>query len=363
MPARFDARVLLVAAAGTESFTYPQLYRRALERLGCQVELVDLDYGRGWGRLLGIPTLAPRLRRALARHEPSFVLVLDELPLEADVIAALRRASPARWVLWATGEMSLARCAALQATGTSYDAVFVGSSSARDALDSKGFPPVGYLPDGCDPSVHRPMRSRDQFRANVVFAGRATPHRERFLSALVSFGLALWGPGWRRTALRDYCRGERLGLLDYVRAYSGAFVGVNIHREDPVLAGEGCNRRLFELAAIGVPQAVDESADLRRHFVPETEVLFYRGERELKELVRLMLENPKDTAAVAEVARRRALSEHTLMHRSSALLHDVLVARPVTSTRSANGPRPTEPSGAQGPRPSEPPRSTYSLFR
>jgi spore maturation protein CgeB len=173
----------------------------------------------------------------------------------------------------------------------------------------------------------------------------------------------LWGPGWRRTALRDYCRGERLGLSDYVRAYSGAFVGVNIHREDPALAGEGCNRRLFELAAIGVPQAVDESADLRRHFAPETEVLFYRGERELKELVRLMLENPKDTAAVAEVARRRALSEHTLMHRLTALLHDVLVARPVTSTRSANGPRPTEPSRPPGSRPAEPPRSTYSLFR
>jgi len=363
MPARFDARVLLVAAAGTESFTHPQLHRRALERLGCQVDLVDLDYGRGWGRLLGIPTLAPRLRRALARHDPSFVLVLDDLPLEPEVIAALRRTSPARWVLWATGEMSLVRCAALQATGTSYDSVFVGSSSARDALDSKGFPPVGYLPDGCDPSVHRPMRSRDQFRANVVFAGRATPHRERFVSTLVGFGLALWGPGWRRTALRDYCRGERLSLIDYVRAYSGAFVGVNIHREDPALAGEGCNRRLFELAAIGVPQAVDESADLRRHFTPETEVLFYRGERELKELVRLMLESPKDTAAVAEVARRRALSEHTLMHRLTALLHDVLVARPVTSSRPASEQRLSEAPRTAESGQAEPPRSTYTLFR
>jgi hypothetical protein len=361
MPARFDARVLLVAPAGPESFTYPQLYRRALERLGCQVDLVDLDYGKGWGRLLGIRTLAPRLRRGLARHDPSLVLVLDDLPLEAEVIAALRRVSPARWVLWATGEMSLARCAALQATGTAYDALFVGSSSARDALDSNGFPPVMYLPDGCDPSVHRPMRSRDQFRANVVFAGRATPHRERFLSTLVGFGLALWGPGWRRTSLKDYCRGERLSMSDYVRAYSGAFVGVNIHREDPTLAGEGCNRRLFELAAIGVPQAVDESADLRRHFTPETEVLFYRGERELKELVRLMLESPKDTAAVAEVARRRALGEHTLMHRLNLLLHDVLVARPVAPTRPAPEPRPAErvrPSRA-----AEPSRTAYSLYR
>ncbi len=363
MPARFDARVLLVAAAGSESFTYPQLYRRALERLGCQADLVDLDYGRGWGRLLGIPTLAPRLRRALARHDPSIVLVLDDLPLEPEVIAALRRVSPARWVLWATGEMSLARCAGLQASGTSYDAVFVGSSAARDSLASNGLPPVVYLPDGCDPSVHRPMRSRDQFRANVVFAGRATPHRERFVSTLVGFGLALWGPGWRRTALRDYCRGERLGLVDYVRAYSGAFVGVNIHREDPTLAGEGCNRRLFELAAIGVPQAVDESADLRRHFTPETEVLFYRGERELKELVRMMLESPKDAAAVAEVARRRALGEHTLMHRLSTLLQSVLVARPAAGKRPVLEVRSPDPARSGDEETAQPPRPLYSLFR
>jgi spore maturation protein CgeB len=200
------------------------------------------------------------------------------------------------------------------------------------------------------------MRSRDQFRANVVFAGRATPHRERFLSTLVGFGLALWGPGWRRTSLRDYCRGERLGMEDYVRAYAGAFVGVNIHREDPALAGEGCNRRLFELAAIGVPQAVDESGDLTRHFTPETEVLFYRGESELKELVRLMLESPKETAVVAEQARRRALSEHTLMHRLTVLLHEVLVTQPLGGASRAPGSAPPQP-------PPEPPRSPYTLHR
>ena len=90
MAARFDARVLLVAAGGADAFTHPQLHRRALERLGCQVDLVDLDYGHGWGRLLGIPTLAPRLRRAVARQEPELILVLDDLPLEADTVTALR---------------------------------------------------------------------------------------------------------------------------------------------------------------------------------------------------------------------------------------------------------------------------------
>lgn len=342
MAARFDARVLLVAAGGADSFTHPQLHRRALERLGCQVELVDLDYGHGWGRLLGIPTLAPRLRRAVARQEPELVLVLDDLPLEADTVTALRRASSAQWVLWGTGEIPPSRRARLAQVGALYDALFVASTTARSALANATLPQVAYLPDGCDPSVCRPMRSRDQFRANVVFAGRATPHRERLLASLAEFGLAVWGPGWRRTMLRDYCRGERLSLADYVRAYAGATVAMNLHREDAALAGEGCNRRLFELAAIGVPQVTDECADLTLHFMPGREVLVGRDERELKELVRAALHDGSSADAIAAAGRRRALSEHTLMHRMAVLLE--VVQHGARRAEATTGPAALPPS-------------------
>jgi spore maturation protein CgeB len=319
----FNARVLLVAAAGADCFPHAPLHRRALERLGCEVELIDLDYGHGWGRLLGLPTLAPRLRRALARQEPELVVVLDELPLHPDVIAALRRVSGARWALWATGETPPSRRHRLKQVSSCFDALFVASTGARIDLGSNGGPPVIYLPDGCDPSVCRPMRSRDQFRANVVFAGRATPHRERLLAGLAEFGLAVWGPGWRRTQLRDYCRGERLGIGDYVRAYAGATVAMNLHREDPAMAGEGCNRRLFEIAAIGVPQVAEQCADLALHFIPDREVMVGRDERELKELVRASLHDGTTAEAVAAAGRRRALTEHTLMHRLAVLLQVV----------------------------------------
>ena len=226
--------------------------------------------------------------------------------------------------------------------GASFDALFVASMAARAALASSAPPQVTYLADGCDPSVCRPMRSRDQFRANVVFAGRATPHRERLLAALAEFGLAVWGPGWRRSLLRDYCRGERLGIGDYVRAYAGATVALNLHREDPALAGEGCNRRLFEIAAIGVPQVAEDCADLALHFTPGREALVGRDERELKELVRAALHDIPLAEAVAAAGRRRALTEHTLMHRMAVLL------QVVHGTRSSDG-RPDSTVQSQSP--------------
>jgi spore maturation protein CgeB len=319
-PPYFDCHVLLVAAFAAESLTHPQLYQRALERLGCRTATLDLDRGPGWlSRLCGRAALQHRLAHA-AQSPLDLVLVLDDLPLDAETLADARRDSHAKWIFWAAGELDGDRMSTLQRMAPAFDAVFVSGTDAASALGVPGLPHAAYLPAGCDPSVHRPMRARDQFRANVVFVGRATPRREGLLAELVEFGLALWGPGWRRTSLRDYCRGEYLRLSDYVRAYAGASVAVNIHLDGSPAGGGGCNRRLFELAAIGVPQVTDVRADLPLNFEPDAEVLVYRNAGELRELVRAALQDPAAAEAIAVAGRRRALGEHTLMHRMVALL-------------------------------------------
>ena len=170
------------------------------------------------------------------------------------------------------------------------------------------------------------MKARDQFRANVVFVGAATPRREQLLGELTEFGLAIWGPGWRKTPLKDYCRGEMLELDDYVRAYAGASVAVNIHREgnNNGGTGTGCNQRLFELAAIGVPQVVEEHADIHNHFCEGSEILVARSHRELRTLTSEALHDRAWAEQVAAGARQRALTEHTYMHRLAELLQTVV---------------------------------------
>jgi len=185
---------------------------------------------------------------------------------------------------------------------------------------------VSYLALGCDPSVHKPLRARGVFRANVVFAGSANPRREALLAELVEYGLALWGPGWRRTSLKDYCRGELPGVEDYVRAYAGATVAVNIHRTaspDPSRDGTGVNQRTFELAAIGTAQVVDSRGDLPRHFEDGPEVLTFATPDQLKGQVRRALQEDKYRERLAENSRQRALRQHTYMHRMSELLAEV----------------------------------------
>lgn len=313
-------RVLLVGSFDEALHAHTALRRRALERLGCRVTAFNLMGSGGWLSRLRRVGMQDRLARALAQTAPEVVLVSEGSQVDAPMLAALRRDADAVWVNWfCDGRRSPA---AILPVAPAYDVVFVAGRDALAALRHPGFPPVHYLPPGCDPSVHRPMRSRDQFRANVVFAGTATPHRERMLSELVEYGLALWGPGWRKTKLRDYCRGEVLDQGDYVRAYAGASVAVNVPcGEDAGPEGEpGCNRRLFELAAIGVPQVVEDRPDLHAHFREGSELLVARSTAELKSLVREALQDRPWAEQVAAGARQRALAEHTYMHRMRALL-------------------------------------------
>jgi len=324
MPERFqNPRVLLVASFDEALHAHAALRRRALERLGCHVTSFNLAGAGGWlSRLRGIG-LQDRLARAIAQSAPALVLVLEGSQLSASMVAALKRGSDALWVNWfCDGRRSLE---AIRPLVAAYDAVFVAGEETAVGLEGPGNPPVAYLPPGCDPSVHRPMRSRDQFRANVVFAGSATPHRERLLSELVEFGLAVWGPGWRRTKLRDYCRGELLDHADYVRAYAGASVAVNLQCCDPgePFGDSGCSRRLFELAAIGIPQVAEGRPDLHQHFREGSEVLVARSPTDLKTLTAEALHDRSWAEQVADGARQRALTEHTYMHRLGSLFEEI----------------------------------------
>jgi spore maturation protein CgeB len=315
-----ETRVLLVGAFDEALHAHAGLRRRALERLGCRVTTVNLIGTGGWLSRLRRVGLHDRLARAIAGTAPVLVLVLEGAQVDADMVASLRQGGGPSWVNWFCDAHRSAED--IRPIAAAYDAVFVADHAAVRALDAIGQPPVHYLPAGCDPSIHRPMRARDRFRANVVFAGTATPHRERRLSELVEFGLAVWGPGWRRTKLRDYCRGELLSHEDYIRAYAGASVGINVACTDEHQRPRdpGASRRLFELAAIGVPQVVEDNADVHQHFREGSEILVARTPEELRALTSEAMHDRAWAEQVAAGARQRALAEHTYMHRLAVLL-------------------------------------------
>jgi len=317
-------RVLVVASYDDALNAHSAQRERALERHGQTVTRFDLEARPGLLARLRGGDLVSRLDRELEIGAPDIVLVIRGEALSEQAIRRLRADHPGTWVNWVPDDLH--GLAIVQHALPAYDLVFTAGTDVAESLRETLEVPVHYLPLAADPSVYKPMRSRDQYRANVVFAGTATPRREQLLGELVEFGLALWGPGWRRTSLRDYCRGEQLDTENFVRAYAGASVAINIHRSadaEPAVNERGVNQRTFEVAAIGVPQVVDFRGDLERHFTDRREVLVYRSVQEMRALVEAALQDPKAADAVAQAGRQRTLREHTYMHRLKVLLETV----------------------------------------
>lgn len=317
-------RVLVVAAYDDALNAHSAQRERALERHGQTVTRFDIAARPGLLTRLRGGDLVSRLDRELEVVAPDVVLVVRGEALSAQTVTSLRRDHPGTWVNWVPDDVH--GLAIVQHALPAYDMVFASGTDVVEQLTPQLPRPAQYLALAADPSIYKPMRSRDQYRANVVFAGTATPRRERLLGELLEFGLAVWGPGWRRTSLRDYCRGEQLDTENFVRAYAGASVAVNIHRSadaEPAVAERGVNQRTFEIAAIGVPQVVDYRGDLEGLFEDRNELLVYRSVEELRSLVEAVLQDSSAGEAIAAAGRQRVLREHTYMHRLKQLLNAV----------------------------------------
>ena len=314
--------VLFIAEIDDVYHAHATQRRRALERLGAKVTVFDLAARPSLMERFRAGDLGRRLERAMDEVQPDLVLVNGNAQLDEEMVDQLRGRARARWINWLPHD--LRQISEAIALARPFDHIYaIGTDVAAEMADRLGRT-VDVLAFAADPSVYRPIKTRDQYRANVVFAGSATPRRERLLTELVEFGLALWGPGWRKTALRDYCRGEAPSTDEYVKAYGGASVSVNIHHalveNDPREAS--CNQRVFELAAMGAAQVVDDRGDLPRYFEANHEVMVFRDAAELKASVRALIETPAEAERLGQAARARLLRDHTYMHRMRQMLVD-----------------------------------------
>jgi spore maturation protein CgeB len=318
--------VVLVAAFDDALHAHNAQRSRALERLDCDVTAVNTAERRGPLGLFRRRDLPTRLEEALRSSTPDLVLAIGAPELDAEVVLALRAGAPGvRWVNWFPDDLRTVDRAV--AVAPAWDTVYAVGSDVAARLGAALGRDVAVLPFACDPSVYRPGRERDHdqhYRANVVFAGTATSRREVMLTQLVEFGLAIWGPGWRSTSLRDYCRGETLRTDEFARAYAGASVALNIHHTAGRSGGReaAVNQRTFEIAAIGALQVVDQREDIPRWFEPFDELFMVADADDLRRTVKDLLQDAVAAQRVAEAGRLRVLAEHTYMHRMLRILGD-----------------------------------------
>lgn len=226
---------------------------------------------------------------ALARHVQTSVWVYDELPNTAFMHDSLSAFST------------------------------VASYSARDCatLRTQGIP-CALIRDAFDPSIPvHPIPTNE-----IVQIGALYPARVKALMALVQAGLPVrsYGREWsrhpfdiartwgsRRPAVpggREMPRAQAMGVM------AGAPAALNIHGNH-----DGFNMRTFEAAGAGAFQLIDR-VDVSEIFEPGAEIITFTSHPELIESAQRALADPRWSSSIRAAGKRRALAEHTFLHRA-----------------------------------------------
>jgi spore maturation protein CgeB len=273
--------------------------------------------GRIARRLAGRPAGYRALNAALVaeaeRFHPDLVLIAKGAYFAPATLAAVRAATGASVVNWATDDpfnpasstRDLVESIAL------YDLYVCTKRAIMDDVRRAGCANVAYVRFGYKPQVHflEAPASDDEsrrFQSDVTFIGGGdddrAPYFERLVRAIPELRLHLHGGYWNRyPKLRRYWRGNATGR-DFRLAVSGAKISVNLlrraNRDDHVM-------RTFEIPACGGFMLTERSATHGELFSEDNEAAFFSSPDELAAKVRIYLGRDEDRARIAAAGHRK----------------------------------------------------------
>ena len=208
-----------------------------------------------------------------------------------------------------------------------YDLIFSAHPGLVREIESMGVK-AGWNPLGVDAgsfSKH-PSKDRDIDAVFVGSLGRLQKNTGPLLSevqklvpslqiygnisdrALKKFGLAgnYMGPAW----------GSRMHEI-----LSRAKISINRHGE--IAGAYAVNMRMYESTAAGAMLLTEDKTNLKDLFVPGTEVVAYRNNRDAAEKARYYLDHPEELAKIANAGQKRTLEEHTYQQRVSQMAEEL----------------------------------------
>jgi len=200
-----------------------------------------------------------------------------------------------------------------------------------EELESLGVENYACVPVGCDPETHRPVSlDPDEsavYGADISFAGAAYHNRLVTFEALADQNFKLWGIGWAAsTMLRPFIQkdGAPFTTDEMIKVFAGSKISLNLHSS----AQSDCidpdpdffNPRMFELAASGAFQLVDNRAGLDQMFLPDEEIVTFTDAADLRRKVEYYLAHDDERREIAARARQRALRDHTYDRRLTDIL-------------------------------------------
>lgn len=215
---------------------------------------------------------------------------------------------------------------------------FTGGRALMELRSRLGAKRAVALYGSVDPDVHRPVATREGYRADLSYIGTYAEDRQAALNAL------FLEPARRLPERRFLIAGAQyppafawLPNLFFVRhiappdhpaLYSSSRLTLNVTRRAMAQAGHCPSGRLFEAAACGTPIITDCWDGLEIFFQPGEEILVARQTDDVLAALEL---SDEQLARIAGRARQRAIEEHCAARRArqlEAILESVAADEP-----------------------------------
>jgi spore maturation protein CgeB len=303
----------------------------ALLRMGHQVIFLGstiVERGGGLANRVGtlamqtFPDLEDRFHHRLVRaacERECDAVITTQANLSPHAVAALRR-NRIPVALWFPDCVSnLGRQMMLVAP---YTALFFKDPLLVERLCDTLDQPAWYLPEACNPRIHRPVGEAGEQRA-IVVVGNTYPSRIMLLRRLCDAGIpvVVYGGATPRWALEWMPPGLHTGRAvfgeDKARVFRGhAAVLNNLHPAEM----RGVNCRLFEATASGAAVLCERRPALDTLFDLDREIVPFRDFGELVDGARALLADRQLGRDIGDAASKRAHADHTYEQRLPTIL-------------------------------------------
>lgn len=322
---------------------------RALCQLGFDVDFVDNT--QRYAEMTSIEVVTPNKphtatlkklfsdylgERIIARADhfrPDMILALAQAPMSPAVIERLK-ALDIPIIYWFVENHRATPY--WKSLAPHYDYFFaMQKGEFLDDLALAGAPYAAYLPQAADPAVHHPARiteaDMEKYGSPLSFMGAGYPNRRKFFAGLLDLQIAVWGTEWDlNTPLGQRVKNanRRMSPEEYVKIFLASGINLNLHSSlshpgiDPMK--DFVNPRTFEIAACGAFQLTDDRSELPEMFRIGEEIEAFHTVEELRDKIAYYLTRPGEREKIAHAGMRRALKEHTFVHRLAEMMSAVL---------------------------------------
>jgi spore maturation protein CgeB len=203
---------------------------------------------------------------------------------------------------------------------------YTGGAALEELRECLGARRVAPLYGWVDPSIHRPIAARDEFRGDLSYFGTYSDERQNNLSrfliqparALPHMRFVIGGAQYPQSF--PWCENiffvRHVPPSDHSAFYCSSRLTLNITRSSMARRGYCPSGRIFEAAACGTAILTDWWQGLDEFFEPGSEILVCHDTGNALDALQA---DPRFIDQISTRARERVLTQHTAGHRLTEL--------------------------------------------